>query len=65
MKRRVHCWMDKGEWAEKHHGFLSAEHIETYVAGATCMLEHGHRGPHEWTPDESLGVSFERAEDVS
>jgi hypothetical protein len=25
---------------------------------ATCLLANGHVGPHEWTPDSEIIVSF-------
>jgi hypothetical protein len=24
----------------------------------TCMLEDGHKGPHEWTPDDEVVVTL-------
>lgn len=24
----------------------------------TCMLEDGHEGPHEWTRDDHIGITF-------
>lgn len=51
----LHCWQDYRDTLE----FASEAWAESYVNGnATCMLEHGHEGPHEWTPDENIGVSF-------
>ena len=41
-----HCWED---------GPLEEDGCST-----TCMLERGHEGPHEWTRDDQIGVSFPR-----
>lgn len=55
----LHCWMDYRTWAEEQHGFHSDEHLSTYSEpGKTCLLEDGHDGPHEWTPDSDITVSF-------
>lgn len=43
-KRIVHCWEDGPR--------------ETDDCGTTCMLLHGHDGPHEWTRDDEIGVLF-------
>jgi hypothetical protein len=26
--------------------------------GATCLLDDGHEGPHEWTPDKDIRIAF-------
>lgn len=53
----VHCWADLRDTLP----FGSEEWVNTFETGnATCMLEDGHLGPHEWTPDDEIGVSFER-----
>ena len=46
----VHCWFDFDDayWLDD----------DTRVPGHTCMLEDGHSGPHEPTPDDEIGVSF-------
>jgi hypothetical protein len=55
--RMTHCWKDRREWIEETCGFHSPEHLATYnEPGATCLLEDGHEGPHEWTPDEGITV---------
>jgi hypothetical protein len=38
----VHCWED----------------IEIDGVSHSCMLEDGHAGPHEWTRDDEIMVSF-------
>lgn len=40
----VHCWAD-GPRTEDD-------------CGTTCMLLDGHTGPHQWTRDDGIGVSF-------
>lgn len=60
-KRTLHCWMGKSLHIEKTFGFHSEQHIETYMddfVDGTCMLEAGHDGPHEFTPDSQIGVTF-------
>lgn len=55
-KRVLHCWADRGEiepeWRQNVYLVNDAE------PGYTCMLEDGHEGPHEWTSDREIGVSF-------
>ena len=58
MKKVLHCWAGREEWAEKTYGIPSDEWAEAVVEPATCMLEAGHSGPHEWTPDENIAVRF-------
>ena len=43
-KRVVHCWED-------------GPHTDD-GCGTTCMLLDGHTGPHEWSRDDEIGVSF-------
>lgn len=59
----LHCWKGKREYMEKKHGWLSTQHLATFLDGGdgTCMKERGHRGPHRWTPDSQIVVTF-RAE---
>ena len=47
----VHCW-EPGPDAEDG-------------CGTTCMLLVDHAGPHEWTRDDQIGISFPPAEDPS
>jgi hypothetical protein len=55
----VHCWKDQLEHVSETHGFGSDEWAECQLgSGGTCLLEHGHDGPHEFTPDDQFGVSF-------
>lgn len=58
-KRVLHCWADGPsivEWIEAN-AHRDDFDIEDYV-GWTCMLEKGHDGPHEFTPDNQIGISF-------
>lgn len=50
----VHCWAD-GPRRETPERFV----------GSTCMLWDGHDGPHEWTPDDEIGVTFEEDHDAT
>lgn len=55
----THCWKDKREWIEEEHGSLSPEMMaDLFQNTATCMLEDGHAGPHEWTPDNDITITF-------
>ena len=55
----LHCWKDEGEDLEERFGFHSPEHLRIYEGpGGTCLLSAGHEGPHEFTPDTDVGVSF-------
>ncbi len=58
----VHCWADYRDSLP----FGSDAWVESFNTGnATCMLEDGHHGPHEWTPDEEIGVRFMPADPIS
>ena len=54
----IHCWADKLEIVTEEYGIGSDEWAEAIVNGSTCLLEDGHPGPHEWTPDETIMVTF-------
>ncbi len=62
MKRPTHCWAGATDgleigsqaWAEMHARFPD---------GATCMLESGHDGPHIYTPDNEIIVTFKTREE--
>jgi hypothetical protein len=47
--RVVHCWTD---------GPQIVNEAGTDFISHTCMLPHGHEGPHEWTRDDQIGVRF-------
>lgn len=42
---RPHCW---------ENGPIT----DDGESGTTCMLLEGHEGPHEWTRDDQIMVSF-------
>ena len=60
----THCWMGRTEWIEQTYGYLSDEYIADAAAAydgkmsATCMLPDGHDGPHEFTDDDQIRISF-------
>lgn len=59
--RKLHCWTGAGDDAV----IGSAEWVEArlrYPDGATCFLERGHAGPHEYTPDTDVLISFPERE---
>jgi hypothetical protein len=61
LRRTRHCWADKAEHVAKEHGEYSPQHIDTMYGpsgNATCMLEDGHDGPHDWTSDSEIVVEF-------
>ena len=60
-ERTLHCWAGRRDVAEETYGLGSAEWAEAWnEPDATCMLEHGHAGPHEWTHDDSIDVRFSK-----
>jgi len=40
----THCWEDGPETEDG--------------CSTTCMLLDGHDGPHKWTSDDEIGISF-------
>ena len=51
----IHCWEDYRSTLD----FGGDEWAATWETGnATCMLESGHEGPHEWTKDAEIRVRF-------
>lgn len=57
------CFRDRRDWIEETYGYLSDEYIESYVDdSATCLLEDGHKCPHEWTPDDEILLTFPATE---
>ena len=62
----LHCWMGKTEYMEEVHGFGSQEWADSVSEpSATCMLEKNHEGPHEWTLDGEIVISFPPKEEES
>lgn len=72
MAKVNHCWADKYETLSEGLRFGSDEWAEVWLdthpepdgqggvtgQSATCLLESGHTGPHQWTADDSIEVSF-------
>ena len=55
----THCWKDEREHIEEAYGVGSDEwHAGFDGPGGTCLLLDGHDGPHEFTPDDEITVSF-------
>jgi hypothetical protein len=53
--RVLHCWAD--------YGFcmlagLAPFDADLYSVGGTCLLPSGHAGPHEFTRDDEILVTF-------
>lgn len=61
-----HCWTDRSEWIEETYGYLSTEYLDDAAkaygdpnwCGSTCLLPGGHSGPHVWTPNDEIVVTF-------
>lgn len=53
--RVLHCWEDGpiASWSESH---------DTSEVGSTCMLLAGHDGPHEFMPNDQIGLQFAPAD---
>ncbi len=64
------CWADKREFLEDLAKVapspeLLAQIEETWEMNGTCLLESGHAGPHEWTPDDQIFVKFAPSNEVT
>ena len=54
-----HCWADyRGSLDLETDAGLAAWYQSWVTGTATCLLAAGHAGPHEWTPDDEIGVTF-------
>lgn len=53
----AHCWKGKSEHVAETKGY-GEEWAEAWQNDATCMLEHGHDGDHEWVSDKDIVVSL-------
>jgi hypothetical protein len=60
--RILHCWKGKRDHIDETGGWGTDEYWATYEDGGdgTCMLSAGHPEPHDFTPDEQIGITFER-----
>lgn len=61
--RVLHCWTDRRTAIEEAHPNdyqMRDDWAETYgdAGNGTCMLERGHEGPHEFTPDDQIVIGF-------
>lgn len=58
----AHCWMGYQEWLEETTGkpWYELPDVEEGTRSATCLLPDGHKGPHEWTPDDEIIIGIER-----
>lgn len=45
----AHCWESGPETADG--------------MSTTCMLDDGHEGEHQWTPDDQIRIAFAKEED--
>jgi len=59
----IHCWKDYRTHLEEMGHLYSKEWVETYENGnMTCLLEGGHEGEHEFTPDNCIEIRFKGEE---
>jgi hypothetical protein len=59
IKKVLHCWMGRLEYAEQTYGRYSDEWVEVFnLPSSTCMLKAGHNGPHRWTKDSNIIIQF-------
>jgi hypothetical protein len=57
--RVLHCWEDRHDFETRDVAIGSDAWVASHFKpNATCMLEDGHDGPHEWTDDGDIGVRF-------
>ena len=55
----IHCLTGRREHVEEEFGFHSPEHMASYdEADGRCLLEDGHEGPHEFTPNDEFRLVF-------
>lgn len=56
---KIPCLTGRREFAQQKWGDLSPEHVARMIDPApdsTCLLWEGHKGPHEWTPNDRWGL---------
>lgn len=51
----IHCWKGKDEVTREATGEDYARPEDMHY---TCMLPAGHAGPHEWTHDGDIIITF-------
>jgi hypothetical protein len=54
-ERTLHCWAD---YSTCLHAGLAPFDADLYSVGGTCLLPSGHIGPHEFTRDDEILVTF-------
>jgi hypothetical protein len=63
----LHCWengpsfcRETGEEILNEFGICEEHYFydPPCEVGSTCMLDQGHKCPHEWTRDDKIGVTF-------
>jgi hypothetical protein len=57
----THCWAGYQEEIERLYGYGTEAYWKAhlrYPDNATCLLPDGHTGPHEWTDDGEVMISF-------
>lgn len=52
------CWQDKAQFFADEFGEFSDKALEAQQRPGTCLLPDGHSGPHEFTADDRITVSF-------
>ncbi len=57
MDNILHCWVGRRDELEYGSDKWVASYADDWQDG-TCMLERGHVGPHQFTPDSDITVSF-------
>jgi hypothetical protein len=53
--RVLHCWAD---YSSCMYAGLAPFDDDLYSVGGTCLLPAGHAGPHEFTRDDEIVVTF-------
>ena len=54
------CWVHESEEIERRYGWASPEMIDYWQreSKGVCMLPDGHDGPHAWTPEDQIVITF-------
>jgi hypothetical protein len=53
--RVLHCWAD---YSNCLYAGLAPFYADLYSVGGTCLLPSDHIGPHEFTRDDEILVTF-------
>lgn len=58
----IRCWADSwfDEYGEPRYDLEDDGSFIGYGGKprSSCLLDYGHEGPHEWTPDSEITVTF-------